>query len=916
VPIARSRILAFLFLVAILGLSNPARAQITTDQGIPAYAIQLPVPLGFVSATTGKLHLEIPLRARPQRNGDPIVEKLVYDSVPWLSGASWIQSYGDSHHGTGSYQSSSQSCTSAGFPGWPFGNVTTYYGFYFQDNHFTSHAIVNNFIYTKQVSCSNNQGVPYGSGSDTTSAFGCAADNSGYCISVSNYTQMRISAADGTLVYDSVNDKQNVEYPVDNNGNFSSYASSTFGLSGSQPDTSRSVSGPSGCGTSYQATSPCTVTYSFVDSSGSARSYNLTWTVGQIAALTNGNQTTYQRLFLTSIALQDGNQYSLNYDTGTVGNHNGALLNVTLPTGGTVAFTYYPVGSPNIEINLVNTVTYGGGTWNFSYAQNSSPNNQTITTLLAPARYDYASKTNVNDKTVFTTVNNGYLYPFLQTAQFYSGSSTLLKTISVTYDTNGNYLPQTVTTTLNDTGQSSTVSYQYFNNMRDYPNQIQETDFSGTVVRTKSIGTPVRPTFVKVYAGTTSGALVSSTLYTYDEYSASYCKNGVPNLTTVTGAYGHDDTYGNFGNLTTTQRLISGTNYSTTHNCYDTLGNVTQTVDANGNPTSFDYTDSWNDSYCIPSGTTTHAYPTTVTDALGYRTKISYFSCAILKQSAKDENDIRASRAGTTFTYDLFNRLLTKTDAAGGSTTNTFSPSVPPSNTSSTAIASGVSLNSTALQDTYGRTYQTQLTSDPDGTTYGQKVFDGLGHVVQIYNPTRCSPPTTNCGELTWGSTTTTYDALGRVTSVTSPDGQVTTTTYSGPCATTTDPAGKARKTCSDAFGRLIQVFEDPAGLNYETDYTYDVLNNLLTVNQKGGSTNSANWRTRTFSYDGLSRLTSATNPESGTVTYVYDANGNLLSKTSPKPNQTSTATVVATYTYDALNRLTQKASTTVRRQP
>src|SRR5258708_514226 len=200
------------------------------------------------------------------------------------------------------------------------------------------------------------------------------------------------------------------------------------------------------------------------------------------------------------------------------------------------------------------------------------------------------------------------------------------------------------------------------------------------------------------------------------------------------------------------------------------------------------------------------------------------------------------------------------------------------------------------------------LTSDPDGTTFSVTAYDALGRTHTLYNPTRCTTPTTNCGESTWGYSTYAYDALGRTTSVTAPDGQATTTNYSANCTTTTDPAGKARKACMDGLGRLIQVFEDPAGLNYETDYSYDVLNNLLTVNQKGGSPNSANWRTRTFAYDSLSRLTSATNPESGTATYVYDANGNLLTKTSPKPNQTATATVVATYTYDALNRLTQKS--------
>jgi len=46
----------------------------------------------------------------------------------------------------------------------------------------------------------------------------------------------------------------------------------------------------------------------------------------------------------------------------------------------------------------------------------------------------------------------------------------------------------------------------------------------------------------------------------------------------------------------------------------------------------------------------------------------------------------------------------------------------------------------------------------------------------------------------------------------------------------------------------------------------------LVTVNQAS--------QTRSFVYDSLKGLASATNPESGTVSYQYDNNGNLLVKT------------------------------------
>jgi hypothetical protein len=73
----------------------------------------------------------------------------------------------------------------------------------------------------------------------------------------------------------------------------------------------------------------------------------------------------------------------------------------------------------------------------------------------------------------------------------------------------------------------------------------------------------------------------------------------------------------------------------------------------------------------------------------------------------------------------------------------------------------------------------------------------------------------------------------------------------------------------------------------------------------------------RSFSYDSLSRLVTASNPEAGTTTYSY-MNGAVLcsgalsqpcQRISPKPSQTSSSiTVTATMTYDQLNRLRTKS--------
>ena len=72
-------------------------------------------------------------------------------------------------------------------------------------------------------------------------------------------------------------------------------------------------------------------------------------------------------------------------------------------------------------------------------------------------------------------------------------------------------------------------------------------------------------------------------------------------------------------------------------------------------------------------------------------------------------------------------------------------------------------------------------------------------------------------------------------------------------------------------------------------------------MDQWGGSNGSGGDRVRIFTYDSLSRLLSATNPENGATGYSYDANSNVVSKTDARG-------VAINYTYDALNRLTTKS--------
>ena len=176
--------------------------------------------------------------------------------------------------------------------------------------------------------------------------------------------------------------------------------------------------------------------------------------------------------------------------------------------------------------------------------------------------------------------------------------------------------------------------------------------------------------------------------------------------------------------------------------------------------------------------------------------------------------------------------------------------------------------------------------------------YDNIGRVLRVSNPYRTAilnDPSINPSE-NW--TMNQYDGLGRVLSVTAPDSVPAMTAYFGNQVTVTDQAGKRRRSTTDALGRLTAVDElnGDASLYAQTTYGYDVLGNLRTVNQ---ATNG-----RSFTYDSLSRLRSASNPEQiGSTTYTYDLNSNLKTKLDPND-------ITTTYDYDNLNRITTRTYT------
>jgi RHS repeat-associated protein len=388
------------------------------------------------------------------------------------------------------------------------------------------------------------------------------------------------------------------------------------------------------------------------------------------------------------------------------------------------------------------------------------------------------------------------------------------------------------------------------------------------------------------------------------------------------------------GNATKIDRIcLPGCGHIVSTASFDETGQPISVTDPKGNLTQYSFTDSFSDT--PPSGNTntflTKITPPT-TNGISHMESFKYSYSSGQLTSSTDQNN-----QTTQYVYnDPLFRPSEIDYPDGGKTTfvyddrpfnaSTSSPSV----TTTKLITSSATLVTVVATDGFGHTVKTLLTSDPDCASGDRTdtTYDGLGRVHSVSNP-YCTT-----SDSTYGITNYGYDALGRTTQVTHPDGSTMLTTYAGPATQVQDEGNGTQRVTrvsqADGLGRLTSVCEVAPGpfvgaggntsasligsngtpascglaisaTGFLTTYQYDALDNLLQVNQSG-------LNRRTFAYDSLSRLTSATNPESGAINYSYDANGNLVTRIAPAPNQTGSATVTTTYTYDALNRLTQKS--------
>jgi RHS repeat-associated protein len=635
---------------------------------------------------------------------------------------------------------------------------------------------------------------------------------------------------------------------------------------------------------------------------------------------------------LSSVQLPNGTSYGFTYDG------YGELATMTLPTGGLISYGYTnftdSYGQANRWLSSRTTI---GGTWSYApsvistcsggsqgcqqqvvVTKPSSDSIQFIFTLNGGAWNSQAVYYDHSGARLASVAND---YDFSQTCGGCIGAAYVKKSRrTTTLNTGGGTVSKKTEYTYDSTVTSLVTTVKDWNSYVGTPNATpdRETDIvyvsDDPHLSKNMLNLPTSIT-VKNAAGTQ----LSQTLYTYDRYD-------LTGLSDMQGIVQHD--YGAFditrttrANVTTVQKWVSGSTYLTWSYWYDVTGQIPKSQDPAGNITTFSYADNFysDNGANPPAGYSppgpTNAYVTTTTlPIIGSQTAGYYFGNGGGAFST-DQN------GATSYSHylDPLNRLTVAIDAAGGWTETAYSSATQTDaysgiNDATPSTGCTSCRHDQVTLDGIGRKIRASLISDPDGATLTDTSYDVNGRPGTVSNPYRST------NDPTYGSTTSIFDGLDRVIQVLRPDGNAANIAYGAAVGQVsqicsagtyglgypvlwTDEVSKKRLIWYTGFDKIIEVDEPNSSgtLNVATCYRYDALNNLAQVVQQSEN--------RTYAYDGLSRLTSSSIPESGTTTFSY-ANGSSLCSGSPGNvcSQTDARGVTTTYSYDALNRITQKS--------
>jgi RHS repeat-associated protein len=893
----------FVGLASFTAIAPNATAQVKT--GIQPFNSYGGGPFERVNLANLNVHFDIPVTSKAGRGG-AFTYALGYDSAVWYPVGSWIPVVnwgwrGETEAETGyvSFHSSQVKCFTSG-NNWYW--ATIYSNFVYHDKLGASHGFD-----LPEISICPQYGQDYATATTT--------DGSGYQIQASTGSASIIDKA-GRVFYPPVQSGSGPGSATDDNGNKVSFDGTTF--TDTLGTAAIAVSGTSPIKFTYTAPSGASASYTVNYSTKTVRTNFGCSGVSEYGPLSQS--------LVSSIVLPDNTAYEINYEPtpGYSGDVTGRISSITLPTGGTISYAYQGANN-GITCADGSTATLQrttpDGVWTYAHSESGN-----------------AWTTNVTDPQVNATVIN-FQQTYETERQIYQGSTsgTLLRTVYTCYNGNApncNSTPVSVPITEKTldvqwpgaNGKYSRVNTLY--NTYGLVTTIAEYDYGNggppstplrqTVTTYASLGNDIqnRPAQVTVYDSNSN--IKAQTIYCYDEGtpsgSTTCAAAGAP--TPTTGTPQHTSISGSRGNATTVNYLVSGSTYLAQKFTYYDTGNVNTATDVNGAVTTYNY----------GTGSCGNSFVTSISEPLSLSRSRTWNCTGGVRTSDTDEN-------GKTTTINFstdpdFWRPNSVVDQLSNTMNLTFTGAT--SAEGKLLFGNGSTIDVLATVDSQGRHHLSQLRQGPSSSTYDsiEADYDSNGRPDRTTLPYGGTAGQTNSSG---PSTNFTYDALGRKYQVTDSGGKTVTFTYSQNNVYRTiapAPSGENTKKSQfeyDALGRLTSVCEITGASSsgacgqtnnatgYWTKYTYDVLNHLTGVTQNAQSSNP---QSRTFTYDGLGRMTSETVPETGNVTkyYFYDSdstmcgNGAATSKGDLVKMVDAAGNCVMRY-YDYLHRLTDEGN-------
>jgi YD repeat-containing protein len=512
-----------------------------------------------------------------------------------------------------------------------------------------------------------------------------------------------------------------------------------------------------------------------------------------------------------------------------------------------------------------------------------------------------------------------------------STTDDLGNTTSYTYDSNNNVA--SVSKPLNSTTATTSSTYNSFGEVLTSADALGNTttntyDAHGNLLTVTS-PTPNsnRAASVTQFQYTGLGELTQITDPKGNNTTLTYTPVGL--IATITDAQNNTTTYqyDSLGDRTAVIDPINGaahpTNFSydsmsrllgitypdgsTVGFTYDVRGRRITSTDQNHKTTYYTYDDADRlTAVTDPANNTTqYAYDTednllSITDANNHTTSFAYNARGWVTQSTFP------STLAEYYAYDLVGNLLSKTDRKGNTIQYLYDTLY--------RLTQKTYPDSTNVEYVYDLVGKVQQVSDPTGT-YGF-AYDNMGRLISTTTNYTFLPGPTFTNSYT-------YDAGSNRTSLTTPDGSISTYGYD----TLNRLNGLANSWAGsfgfgyDALSRRTQLTR-PNGVN--TNYSYDSVSHLLSVLHKAGvntldgdsytydpagnrtaKTNDLNGLTSNYTYDALYELAQVTQGASTTESYSYDAVGNRLSSSgvpnySYNPSNELTSNSSGSYAYDA----------------